>query len=302
MKKPNHGVKRPSRPLSFVVERKDALLPFLLEHLKGKSRNNIKNLLSKRQVQVDRKTVTQFDHPLHPGQTVSISPERSKTEPSLPFDLIYEDQEIIVIDKPAGLLSIATDREKYYTAYHIVTDYVKEKNKQNRIFVIHRLDKDTSGVLMFAKTEQAKRTFQDNWEKIVKMRRYLAVVVGIPEDSSGTVRSFLLETATHLVYSSNDPSGKEAVTHYKVLKSGGGFSLLDVTIDTGRKNQIRVHMKDIGHPVAGDKKYGTRENPMGRLGLHACELKFIHPETGKEFCFKAKTPKEFRRMFSGNQG
>lgn len=297
MKKQNHGVKKPSRPLSFVAEHKDTLLPFLLEHIKGKSRNNIKSLLSKKQVQVDGKIITQFDHPLRPGQTVSVVPEKAKSAPSLPFDLLYEDEEIIVIDKPAGLLSIATEKEKNLTAYHIVTDYVKEKNKQNRIFIIHRLDKDTSGVLMFAKTEAAKRAFQDNWEDIVRLRRYLAVVEGVPEDAFGTVRSFLLETATHLIYSSSDKTGKEAVTHYKLLKSDGEYALLDVKIDTGRKNQIRVHMKDLGHPVAGDKKYGAATNPMRRLGLHACELRLTHPETGQELCFTAKTPKEFKRMF-----
>ncbi len=301
MKKQNHGVKKPSRPLSFVAEHKNTLLPFLLEQVKGKSRNNIKNLLSKRQVQVDGKTVTQFDHPLRPGQTVSIAPVRANVEPSLPFDLLYEDNEIIVIDKPAGLLSIATEKEKNLTAYHMVTDYVKEKNKQNRIFIIHRLDKDTSGVLMFAKTEEAKRAFQDNWEEIVKLRRYLAVVEGVPEKPFGTVRSFLLETATHLVYSSSDNSGKEAITHYETLKSSEEYALLDVRIDTGRKNQIRVHMKDLGHPVAGDKKYGAAANPMRRLGLHACELRLTHPETGRELCFTAKTPREFKRMFPTNK-
>ena len=298
MSKPNHGIKKPSRPLSFVVEHKDTLLPFLLKQVKGKSRNTVKNLLSKKQVQIDGKVVSQFDHPLQPGQTISIAPIQVKAEPSLPFDLLYEDDDIIVIDKPAGLLSIATEKEKYRTAYHIVTDYIKEKNKQNRIFIIHRLDKDTSGVLMFAKNEDAKRAFQDNWDDIVKVRRYLAVVEGIPQEASGTIRSFLLETVTHLVYSSSDKTGKEAVTHYRTIKSGGDYALLDVQIDTGRKNQIRVHMKDIGHPVTGDKKYGASQNPMRRLGLHACELKLTHPETGQELCFKAKTPKEFKRMFS----
>ena len=301
MKKQNHGVKKPARSLSFVTERKDTLLPFLLEQVKGKSRNNIKNLLAKRQVQVDGKTVAQFDHPLRPGQTVSIVPIRTKAEPSLPFDLLYEDDEIIVIDKPAGLLSIATEKEKNLTAYHIVTDYVKEKSKQNRIYIIHRLDKDTSGVLMFAKTEEAKHIYQDNWEEIVSLRRYLAVVEGVPEKPSGTVRSYLLETATHLVYSGSDHKGKEAITHYKTLAASEDYALLDVKIDTGRKNQIRVHMKDLGHPVAGDKKYGGSGSPMRRLGLHACELKLKHPVTGQEFCFTARTPREFKRMFPAKQ-
>ncbi len=290
--------KQKQKPLSFVVKEKDTLLSFLLKNIKNMSRNSVKNLLSKKQISVDGKTVTQFDYPLHSGQTVALAPVKQNALPPLPFDIIYEDNEIIVIDKPAGLLSIATEKEKLHTAYHIVNEYVKQKNKHGRIFIVHRLDKDTSGVLLFAKTDEAKRLFQDNWEEISKLRRYLAVVEGKPEKDSDTIISTLLETETHLVYSGK--GGKKAVTHYKTIKTSGEFSLLDVNIETGRKNQIRVHMKDIGTPVTGDKKYGAEKNPMKRLGLHACELQITHPKNGKELCFKAKTPKEFKKVMKEN--
>lgn len=287
-----------NKSLSFIAEQKDTLLNFLLSHIKGMSRNNIKNLLSKKQVLVDGKIVTKFDFPVHSGQNISVAPVKQKTLPSLPFDIIYEDNEIIVIDKPAGLLSIATEKEKLHTAYHIVNDYVKQKNKHGRIFIVHRLDKDTSGVLLFAKTDEAKRLFQDNWEDISKLRRYLAIVEGKPPKESDTIISTLLETETHLVYSGR--GGKKAITHYTVLKSSNEFSLLDVKIDTGRKNQIRVHMKDIGTPVTGDKKYGALKNPVKRLCLHACELVLTHPKTKKEMSFKAKTPKDFKKLIKEN--
>ena len=283
-----------SKSLSFIVEQKDTLLSFLLSHIKNMSRNNIKSLLSKKQVTVDKKVITKFDYPLHLGQTVAILPVKQKASQSLPFDIIYEDEDIIVIDKPAGLLSIATEKEKLYTAYHIVNDYVKSKNKLSRIFIVHRLDKDTSGVLLFAKNDSAKHLFQDNWESIVKLRRYLAIVEGKPEKQSDTIISSLLETETHLVYSGR--GGKKAITHYETLKSSDEYSLLDVKIDTGRKNQIRVHLKELGTPIIGDKKYSATKNPIKRLGLHACELILTHPKTQKELCFKAKTPKEFKKI------
>lgn len=280
------------QPLVYVVTQPCGLLAFLLEQVKGKSRNNIKALLSKKLVRVDNARISQFDYPLKVGQTVKIVPS-VPAGPKLPFPILFEDSDFIVINKPAGLLSIATEKEKEVTAYHILTDYLRTKTPGSRIFIVHRLDRDTSGVLLFAKNEQAKFAFQDRWDALVKKRGYLAVVEGVPEQSSGTVHSWLRETTTHLVYSGQSTDGKEAITHYTVLESGSAYSLLEVTIDTGRKNQIRVHMKDIGHPVAGDKKYGAATNPLQRLCLHAHQLVFEHPLTGVETTFHAKPPKEF---------
>ncbi|MEG2987860.1 MAG: RluA family pseudouridine synthase [Oscillospiraceae bacterium] len=281
----------------FAVTAADTLLPFLLTHVKGCSRNTVKNLLAKRQILVDGHPTTQFDAPLTPGQTVTLLPKGGPAVPELPFSLLYEDEELIAIDKPAGLLSIATDKEKTQTAYHILTDYLRKRSGINRIFILHRLDRDTSGVLVFAKTEEAKVLFQENWDKAVLERAYLAIVEGVPNPKVATIRSFLRETATHVVYSADGPGGdaKEAITNYRMLTKHGDTALLRVTLDTGRKNQIRVHLKEAGHPVIGDKKYGAVTDPLKRMGLHALTLKLKHPATGAELLFNAPVPPQFKK-------
>ncbi len=282
----------------YTVSEPDTLLPFLLSHVKGKSRNNVKSLLSRRLVAVDGVPLSRFDAPLSPGQQVSILPSPAPRADALPFPLLYEDEHLIVVNKPAKLLSVANDKEKARTAYHIVTDYVKARRVGDRIFVIHRLDRDTSGVLMFARDRSTKELFQARWNEIVTRRGYLAVVEGVPKPAQDTIRSYLVETDTHLSFSGAPGKGaKEAVTSYQVVKAGNGYSLLDVSIETGRKNQIRVHMKEKGCPVAGDRQYGARTNPIGRLCLHANELSFTHPVTGEAVTFKAKMPRDFNRVF-----
>lgn len=282
------------KSIKLTVAEATTLLPFLLENVKG-SRNNIKSLLVKGQAAVDGEITTQFDRPLTPGQTVIIlaaPPVANK----LPFPIIFEDEHLIVINKPAGLLSIASDDEKNETAYHHVTDYIRAKDPTRRIFVVHRLDRDTSGVLLFAKDENMKKALQDKWESLVIRRGYVAVTEGVPPKTEDTIRSFLRETKGHMVFSGRGTDGKEAVTHYKVRLSNGQNSLLDVDIDTGRKNQIRVHMKDLNCPLVGDKKYDAKSNPLRRLGLHASELRFRHPYTGKEALFTATEPTSFRAL------
>ena len=276
------------RESNYIVSEATTLLPFLLVHIKGKSRNNVKSLLSRKLVTVDGRPTSQFDTPLAPGQVVTI----------LSFPLLYEDEHLIVVNKPAKLLSVATDKEKTRTAYHIVTDYVKSQHIDNRIYVLHRLDRDTSGVLMFARDLETKELFQTKWNEIITRRGYRALVEGTPRPDRDTIRSYLVETRTHMIFSgAPGPGAKEAVTNYQVLKSGGGYSLLDISIDTGRKNQIRVHMKELGCPIAGDKQYGAHTNPIGRLCLHANELSFVHPATGLPITFTAKTPRDFNRVF-----
>ena len=293
----NQNRRRGGAPV-YTVDGPTTLLPFLLASVKGKSRNNIKSLLSRRLVAVDGVPVSRFDAPLAPGQQVTILPSSAPRADTLPFPLLYEDRHLIVVNKPAKLLSVATDREKTRTAYHMVTDYVKSKRVDDRIFVLHRLDRDTSGVLMFARDPETKELFQSRWNEIITRRGYLAVVEGVPRPDRDTIRSYLVETDTHLSFSGQPGKGaKEAVTSYQVVKSGGGYSLLDISIETGRKNQIRVHMKELGHPVAGDKQYGARTNPIGRLCLHANELSFTHPATGEQITFKAKMPRDFNRVF-----
>ncbi len=282
----------------YTVTEPDTLLPFLLAHVKGKSRNNVKSLLSRRLVAVDGVPLSQFDTPLLPGQQVAILPSSAPRADALPFPILYEDEHLIVVNKPAKLLSVATDREKTRTAYHMVTDYVKARRVDDRIFVLHRLDRDTSGVLMFARDAETKELFQSRWNEIVTRRGYLAVVEGVPKPTQDTIRSWLVETDTHLSFSGAPGKGaKEAVTSYQIVKAGNGYALLDISIETGRKNQIRVHMKEKGCPVAGDKQYGARTNPIGRLCLHANELSFIHPATGEPVTFRAKMPRDFNRVF-----
>lgn len=273
-------------------------LPFLLVHIKGKSRNNVKSLLSRKLVTVDGRPTSQFDTPLAPGQVVTILSVPAPKSGALPFPLLYEDEHLIVVNKPAKLLSVATDKEKTRTAYHIVTDYVKSQHIDNRVYVLHRLDRDTSGVLMFARDLETKELFQTKWNEIITRRGYRALVEGTPRPDRDTIRSYLVETRTHMIFSgAPGPGAKEAVTNYQVLKSGGGYSLLDISIDTGRKNQIRVHMKELGCPIAGDKQYGAHTNPIGRLCLHANELSFLHPATGQPVTFTARTPRDFNRVF-----
>ena len=282
----------------YTVTQPDTLLPFLLARVKGKSRNNVKSLLSRRLVAVDGVPLSRFDAPLLPGQQVSILPASAPRADALPFPILYEDEHLIVVNKPAKLLSVANDKEKTRTAYHLVTDYVKARRVDDRIFVLHRLDRDTSGVLMFARDAETKELFQARWNEIVTRRGYLAVVEGVPKPAQDTIRSYLVETDTHLSFSGAPGKGaKEAVTSYQIVKAGRGYALLDISIETGRKNQIRVHMKEKGCPVAGDKQYGARTNPIGRLCLHANELSFTHPATGEQITFKAKMPRDFNRVF-----
>ena len=281
----------------FPVNKQCTLLDFLFECLKGQSRNSVKSTLANKKVSIDGAPVTQFDFKLYPGDTIIISntPIHKKTRSHLP--IIYEDNEIIVINKPSGLLSIASDKEKSSTAYRMLSDYVQQKDKHNRIFVVHRLDEDTSGVLMVAKNPDIQKALQDNWNDIVSKRGYYAIVEGHMPQNEGTIKSYLKKNAQNLMYSSKDKSGQFSITHYKVMKTSDQYSLLDVNIDTGRKNQIRVHLGDLGHNVIGDDKYGNPSNPLKRLGLHAYCLELTHPITKKKLKFTAPMPKEFESLF-----
>ena len=284
----------------LAVTEETTLLPFLLREVTGKSRNTVKGLLTRRQVMVDGTVVTRFDAPLLPGQQVTLLPPEAAGAAELPFPVLYQDRDLIAVDKPAGLLSMGNEKERTRTAYRMVSDYVKAREPGGRIFIVHRLDRDTSGVLVFAKNERMKRALQDHWEALVQKRGYVAAVEGDLPEPEGTVRSYLRETATHLVYSGpRGKEGREAVTHYRVLARGKGFSLVEVTIDTGRKNQIRVHMQDLGCPVAGDRQYGAQSDPMGRLALHAHVLRFTDPRSKKTLELKASLPLGFQKLFPG---
>ena len=283
---------QPKQAPILTVDRADTLLPFLLSHQKGKSRNNIKALLTRGQVLVDGQAVTRHDHPLVPGQTVSLRPRLQGGD--LPFPLLYEDADLLAIDKPAGLLSTANEREQERTAFRAVSDWLRDRG-EGRAFLVHRLDRDTSGVLLFAKSEAVQQRFQNEWNTLIRRRGYRAVVEGAPPEPAGTIRTQLRENRIHKVYSVRS-GGKTAVMHYQVERLGADYALLAVAIDTGRKNQIRVHFSELGCPVAGDKVYGAATDPLGRLCLHAHELSFAHPVTGAELLLRSETPRGFSRL------
>jgi RluA family pseudouridine synthase len=218
----------------------------------------------------------------------------------LGLEILYEDRDILVVDKPAGLLTIATDRDKERTAYFILTDYVRkgQAKSRNRVFIVHRLDRETSGILIFAKNEEAKRRLQEQWEETRKI--YLAVVHGRLEKPSDTIATRLAENSAHVVYSTLDPAaGKPSRTAYQVLRETKDYSLLEVDLLTGRKHQIRVHLAGIGHPVVGDKKYGKKGDTHSRLALHARSISFNHPFSGEPLAFAAPVPGHIAGLAGG---
>ena len=221
---------------------------------------------------------------------------RREEGPGFGIRVLYEDEFIIAIDKPPGLLSIASDRESLKTAYFIVGEYLKSRTKKRgpAVFIVHRLDRDTSGVLVFARDRKTKEIFQKDWENVGKF--YTALVEGIPEPASGTVESYLEENRARRVYSTKHGEGRPAKTGYRTLRAGDGHALLEIELFTGKKNQIRVHLADIGHPVSGDKKYGAKANPLRRMALHSCRVIFNHPRTGKTMRIVSDAPSSFKRL------
>lgn len=275
----------------YIVKENEILIEFLKKMFSNLSKNSVKSLLHNEKVFVNGNMTTKYNYELNAGDIVEIREKVAKN-----IDIIYEDKDIIVINKPSGLLTVATEKEKNKTAYHLVMEYLKKKNKNNRIFIIHRLDKDTSGIIMFAKNERAKHLYQDNWNDIVKKRCYYAVIDGKMENKEGTIKSYLKENG-NMVYSVKDRSGKLAITEYKVLKERKNISLLDINLKTGRKNQIRVHMKENKTPILGDLKYGEKSKLINRLALHAYKLELINPVTKKLLTFEVNMPNEFKILF-----
>jgi 23S rRNA pseudouridine1911/1915/1917 synthase len=208
------------------------------------------------------------------------------------LDILFEDKNLLIVNKPSGLLTIATDKQKDYTLYSFVYDYLRKKNQ--RIFIVHRLDKDTSGIVLFAKTEKAKTILQDNWDKV--KRGYVAVLEGHLKENKGTIKNYLSETKTFLTYISTPKDGKLAITDYELIKCSKTYSLVKIELKTGRKNQIRVGFSDLGNPIVGDKKYGAKKNPLGILALYANYLEFTHPITHQNKIIDLGIPEEFLNL------
>lgn len=283
---------------SFKVDKDKELMKFLMEKMPENSRNSIKSLLTQRRVMVDEKVVSQYNAPLKAGQIVSIGKTRITKHNLDGVSIVFEDKDILVVEKERGILSVATKNEREKTAYNILKNYLKEKDPKDKIFVVHRLDRDTSGVMIFAKSEKAQDILQTTWNDSVKERTYVALVEGNVKKDRDTIISYLAENKAMVTYSTtNEEEGKKAISHYKVLKRNKNFSLLEVSIETGRKNQIRVHMQDLGHSVVGDKKYGSTKNPIRRLGLHAHTIVFVHPITKEVLSFTSKIPDAFLSVF-----
>ena len=288
------------RGRNITVEQEATLLPFLFEKLQGQSKSSVKALLGHGQILVNNEVTTQFDTPLHEGDVVTISYNRRKVVFNNPLlNIIYEDDFVIVVNKREGLLSVSTAKVRERTAFHILSDYLKKSDPRNKLFVLHRLDRDTSGLMMFAKTRAVQEKMQSNWNEMITERTYVAVVEGRPEKDSDLITTQLKENAEARVYVVAD-GGKDAITRYHLLRTNDKYSLLELNLETGRKNQIRAQMEYIGHPIAGDYKYGAETDPTGRLMLHAQRLYFIHPETGEEMRFDTRIPDAFKSLTSKN--
>ena len=212
------------------------------------------------------------------------------------LDILYEDKYIIIVNKPAKLLTISTSKEKERTLFHYVYDYLKKKNKNNKVFIVHRLDKDTSGIVVFAKTEDVKFYLQENWNKI--KRGYVAVLNGNLKNSKGVLKNYLKETKTHLTYIVNDTNGKLAITEYEKILENKNYTLVSINLKTGRKNQIRIQFSNIGNPIVGDKKYGLKNDPIKRMALHANYLTLIHPITKQNIEIDVDIPESFINLLN----
>lgn len=290
---------KPDHIISFAPDAdRERLLDYLIEAMPDRKRTTVKDYLKHNQVMVGGRITRQWDTPVPAGTEVRVNTSREFQTFSNPrLHILYEDDDIIVVNKGYGLLSMGTDRKSEGTAYWLLREYVKRVDPRNKVFIVHRLDQQTSGLMLFAKTVEAKEALQHNWNNMVLERKYAAIVKGRPEQDQGTITSYLAENSAHEVYSTDNPrEGKLAVTRYRVVASRRGYTLLELQLETGRKNQIRVHLKDLGLPIVGDRRYGSDVSPIHRLALHAQTLRFVHPVTKRDMAFTCPLPASFSRL------
>ncbi len=287
--------KKPEKNIEIKVKQEAELMKFLEENLPHKNRNNIKSLLKRKQVVVNGTAVKQFNYLLKPGNTVEISRRPSKSANQITgFVIVHEDKDLIVVNKNAGVYAVPTEREKQNTVFNMLSTYVKGQDKNSRIYTIQHLDRETSGLMVFSKSKE----IQEAMKKAKFERSYQGVIEGKLEYSEGEYSSFLSLGRNYITESTQDgKEGDESTTHIKEMKSNESFSLVRLNPDSLFKNQVRAHLKDLGHPIIGDKKYGSKNNPIGRLGLHASEVIFTHPKSGKKMHLKTSTPGSFLRLF-----
>lgn len=284
--------------ITLSVREPMPLMEFLMKEMSGISRNRVKDLLAGHAIMVDRQLVTRYDFPLEVGQTVLVSRHKRSTELRNKYvKIIYEDKDIIVIEKSEGILSMASAPGQYCVKT-ILDEYFRGRHFPCTAHVVHRLDRDTSGLMIYAKSLEARKILEENWHNIVFDRRYVAVLCGGMKQEGGTVHSWLKDNKAYVTYSSPvDNGGKEAITHYRRIATNRHYTLAEMRLETGRKNQIRVHMKDLGYPIAGDDKYGYGPCPLHRLALHAFRLYFYHPKTGELMKFETPYPTAFAKLF-----
>ena len=281
----------------YVVKEEAPLLEWLLNHL-GQSKSKTKATLQGRGIKVDDKVVTQFDFALQPGMKVSVSTtKKNDVFKSRYLKIVYEDQYIVVIEKNVGILSMAGGH-RALNVKAVLDDYFQKTHQKCRAHVVHRLDRDTSGLMIYAKDMKTEQVLEHEWHQIVFDRRYVAVLSGEVEPDEGTIANWLKDNKAYVTYSSPvDNGGKYAVTHFFTLDRKDGRSLVEFRLETGRKNQIRVHAADMKHPVCGDVKYGNGDDPLHRLCLHAFLLCFYHPVTHEPMEFETPIPTAFRQLF-----
>lgn len=299
-------MKQSNRPMTLTVqktwtiERKSLLLEFLFEKLSDWSKSKVKSALSHQLIRVNGSPVSQFNFELRPGMKVELLRGSNQAMRPNPYVSIhYEDQWLLVINKQPGILSMQSDHHSFCVKT-LLDDYLKRSRQACTAHVVHRLDRETSGLMVFAKSTKVQQMFANHWHELVTDRRYLALVSGMMTEEKGTVSSWLKDDKFYFTYSSpTDNGGKYAVTHFRTLQKSERYSLVELQLETGRKNQIRVHLQDIGHPVVGDYKYGVEgDDPIGRLGLHAFRLNFTHPITGKPMNFETGYPTTFLEVLS----
>ena len=282
--------------MKLVVKTEGELLDYLYNNL-DMPKKRIKQYLTHGAIYVNNNKTTKYNYKVVPGMRIVIDTD-SKGKAELPFDILFEDDHIIVVNKPSGLLTIATEKEKEKTLYHIVREYLVSKNKNAKVFIVHRLDKDTSGIVVLAKDMKTKNRLQENWNEYVSLREYTAVVHGHLKNKEDRIVEYLKENKINLVYATRQGEGKEAITNYKVIKENSNYSLVSITIETGRKNQIRVAFNNMNHPIVGDNKYGDMKDDKSRLYLHANRLKMYYPEIKKDILFETNIPSEFKKLMN----
>lgn len=281
----------------YIVREPAKLLDWLLANLQ-ESRTKVKATLQGQGITVDGKVVTRFDYPLAAGMEIVVSKSKQNSQFSSHYlDIVYEDRYIIVINKHPGILSMAAGHSSL-NVKTVLDDYFHKTRQHCQAHVVHRLDRDTSGLMVYAKDKQTEMTLEADWHNIVFDRRYVAVLSGVIGQDEGTIESWLKDNRAFFTYSSPvDNGGKLAITHFHVINRSDSYSLVEFRLETGRKNQIRVHAADMGLPVCGDIKYGNGDNPAGRLCLHAYKLCFYHPVNHKPMEFQTEIPKAFLNIF-----